>query len=83
MIAPDDDDPPELEFYKMQPLRVGSTSRVVAHTLIYAPSPQEDLGPECVVACFCWVGVRSYATAYWHTSQCEKGSVSIAGDYTP
>ena len=43
-FAPDRLDPPELEFYRTTAMRVGPTSRVIAHTLLYAPSPQEALG---------------------------------------
>jgi hypothetical protein len=36
--------PPEMEFYKLTPMRVGSTKRWVGHALTYAPSPQASLG---------------------------------------
>jgi hypothetical protein len=45
MIAPDQLDPPELEFYKFFPFRVGNTSRSAAAVLLYAPAPQASLGP--------------------------------------
>ena len=38
-------DPPELEFYKLVPMFVGETRRVVGHALLYAPAPQAALGP--------------------------------------
>jgi hypothetical protein len=37
-------DPPEMEFYKLMPMRVGATKRWVGHALTYAPSPQRSLG---------------------------------------
>ena len=37
-------DPPEMEIYKLTPMRVGSTKRWVGHALTYAPSPQQSLG---------------------------------------
>ena len=44
MVVPDADDPPELEFYKLAPMRVGATRRVVGHALLYAPAPDASLG---------------------------------------
>ena len=38
-------DPPELEFYKLTPMFVGETKRLVGHALLYAPAPQSNLGP--------------------------------------
>ena len=40
----DTTDPPEMEFYKLTPMRIGSTRRWVGHALTYAPSPQFSLG---------------------------------------
>eukprot|EP01048_Picozoa_sp_COSAG05_P010366 COSAG05_NODE_907_length_6645_cov_18.681638_8_plen_252_part_00 len=39
-------DPPEMEFYKLTPMYVGNTKRVIGHALTYAPSPQASLGDE-------------------------------------
>ena len=39
-------DAPDLEFYKLTPMFVGNTSRVVAHALLYAPAPIPLLGPK-------------------------------------
>jgi hypothetical protein len=38
-IEPDQLDPPDLEFYRTRPFYLGNTSRIVAHTLQYAPGP--------------------------------------------
>ena len=37
-------DPPELEFYRVTPMFVGNTTRVIAHALLYAPAPLSLLG---------------------------------------
>ena len=37
-------DAPDLEFYKLTPMFVGNTTRVVAHALLYAPAPLPLLG---------------------------------------
>jgi hypothetical protein len=39
-------DAPDLEFYKLTPMFVGDTLRVVAHALLYAPAPIPLLGPK-------------------------------------
>ena len=44
LVALDRCPPPEMEFYKLTPMRVGSTKRWVGHALTYAPSPQASLG---------------------------------------
>eukprot|EP00117_Sycon_ciliatum_P018397 scpid74529/ scgid17025/ len=42
MIRPDTKtDPPELEFYRIRPFYLGDSKRLVAHTLLYVPSPPE------------------------------------------
>jgi hypothetical protein len=46
-VAPDPVlDPPELQFYRFTAFQIGSTSRSIGHMLLYAPGPQQDLGPE-------------------------------------
>jgi hypothetical protein len=37
--VPDAEDPPELEFYRIRPFRLGGSDRLAAHVLLYAPSP--------------------------------------------
>ena len=44
-------DPPELEFYKLVPMRIGNTTRTVGHVLLYAPSPQAELGKAYGMGC--------------------------------
>ena len=39
-------DPPEMQIYKLVPMFVGSTKRVVGHALTYAPSPQASIGSD-------------------------------------
>ena len=39
MVAPDKEDPPDLEFYRIRPFLLGASGRLVAHVLDYAPSP--------------------------------------------
>ena len=43
LVTPDADDPPELQFYRIRPFYVGNTSRLAAHTLLYAPAPPQRL----------------------------------------
>ena len=43
LIVPDQDDPPELQFYRLRPFYVGNTTRVAAHVLQYAPAPSLDI----------------------------------------
>jgi hypothetical protein len=43
LITPDNADPPELQFYRCRPFYVGATSRLVAHTLLYAPAPPQRI----------------------------------------
>ena len=46
-ILPDEQDPEDLQFYRSRPFYVGNTSRVAAHTLLYAPGPPLSLvGPK-------------------------------------
>ena len=46
-MTPDDEDPPELQFYRTRPFFVGGSGRLAAHVLQYAPSPsQRILGTE-------------------------------------
>ena len=46
MPGADINDPPELQFYRMRPFYIGNTTRLAAHTLLYAPSPSQSiLGP--------------------------------------
>lgn len=45
-ITPDEQDPPELQFYRTRPFYIGNTSRLMSHTLLYAPAPpQSVVGP--------------------------------------
>eukprot|EP00040_Diaphanoeca_grandis_P030981 m.184414 g.184414 ORF g.184414 m.184414 type:complete len:512 (+) comp32187_c0_seq2:119-1654(+) len=41
--TPDNLDPPELQFYRCRPFYVGNSSRLVAHTLLYAPAPSQEI----------------------------------------
>lgn len=39
LVQPDGADPPELQFYRAKPFRVGASGRIAAHATTYAPSP--------------------------------------------
>jgi hypothetical protein len=43
LVTPDDQDPPELQFYRMRPFYVGDSGRLAAHTLLYAPAPPQSI----------------------------------------
>ena len=48
LIVPDAADPPELQFYRSRPFYIAGTSRLAAHTLLYAPAPpQSVMGTAC------------------------------------
>lgn len=42
-ITPDAADPPDLQFYRCRPFYIGATSRIAAHTLLYAPAPPQRI----------------------------------------
>ena len=43
LATPDALDPPELQFYRIRPFYIGNTSRLAAHTLLYAPAPPQRI----------------------------------------
>jgi hypothetical protein len=43
LITPDEEDAPELEFYRIRPFYVGNTTRLAAHVLNYATAPPQSI----------------------------------------